>query len=161
MESDSKISITVAEALDGIIVDCFAENLAGQGPVQTKRVDVHSEFDLAHLLYLNDFISGPPEVEIEGPEQLQPFNMLTYSCSTTNSQPETGLSWTVTDQNGQSVDFTEFASQLSETGHQTSVMELYATDEYDQLVVSCLATSQAGDGSAEITVYSVGKKHFI
>merc|ERR1711892_638483 len=139
MESDSKISITVAKALDGIIVDCFAENLAGQGPVQTKRVDVHS----------------PPEVEIEGPEQLQPFNMLTYSCSTTNSQPETGLSWTVSDQNGQSVDFTEFASQLSETGHQTSVMELYANDEYDQLVVSCLATSQAGDGSAEITVYSV------
>merc|ERR1711892_1434600 len=139
MESDSKISITVAEALDGIIVDCFAENLAGQGPVQTKRVDVHS----------------PPEVEIEGPEQLQPFNMLTYSCATTNSQPETGLSWTVSDQNGQSVDFTEFASQLSETGHQTSVMELYTSDEYDQLVVSCLATSQAGDGSAEITVYSV------
>merc|ERR1711892_910709 len=66
MESDSKISITVAEALDGIIVDCFAENLAGQGPVQTKRVDVHSEFALAHRLNLNDFLSGPPEVEIEG-----------------------------------------------------------------------------------------------
>ena len=34
IESDNKISVTVEEPLEGVIVECFAENLAGIGPMQ-------------------------------------------------------------------------------------------------------------------------------
>ena len=44
IESDSKISVTVGEPLTNIIVECSAENIAGQGPVQTKIVDIHSGY---------------------------------------------------------------------------------------------------------------------
>merc|ERR1719318_326024 len=120
--------------LEGIIVECYAENLAGIGPVQAKRVDIHYT----------------PEVQVEGPEQLLPFTMLTYSCSTTNTQQEARITWTVNDQDGQSVDFTEL-----ETGDLTSVIELYADDGYDQLVVGCLASNKAGEGYAEVEAYAV------
>merc|ERR1719318_935066 len=120
--------------LEGIIVECNAENLAGIGPVQAKRVDIHYT----------------PEVQVEGPEQLLPFTMLTYSCSTTNTQQEARITWTVNDQDGQSVDFTEL-----ETGDLTSVIELYAADGYDQLVVGCLASNNAGEGYAEVEAYAV------
>ena len=49
IESDNKISVTVQEPLEGIIVECFAENLAGLGPVQAKRVDIHCKDALEHI----------------------------------------------------------------------------------------------------------------
>ena len=49
MESDNKISVTVQEPLEAIIVECFAENLAGIGPVQAKRVDIHCKDALVHI----------------------------------------------------------------------------------------------------------------
>ena len=52
MESDNKISVTVQEPLEGIIVECFAENLAGRGPVQAKRVDIHCMYALVHFVIL-------------------------------------------------------------------------------------------------------------
>ena len=78
--------------------------------------------------------------------------MLTYSCSTTNSQQKARLAWTVNDQDGHSVAFTEL-----ETGDLTSVIELYAGEGYDQLVVGCLATNEAGEGYAEVVAHTVGK----
>ena len=50
MESDSKISITVQEPLTSIIVQCSAENIAGQGPVQTKIVHIHSKYHQGCIL---------------------------------------------------------------------------------------------------------------
>ena len=52
MESDNKISLTVEEQLDGVIVECFAENMAGIGPVQAKRVDIHCKYALVHSVIL-------------------------------------------------------------------------------------------------------------
>ena len=52
IESDNKISVTVQDPLEGIIVECFAENLAGLGPVQAKRVDIHCKDDLIHFYSL-------------------------------------------------------------------------------------------------------------
>ena len=50
IESDSKISVTVGEPLTSIIVECSAENIAGQGPVQTKIVDIHSKYHQGCIL---------------------------------------------------------------------------------------------------------------
>ena len=58
--SSSRISVTIQGPLTSIIVGCSAGNVAGQGPVQTKIVDIHS----------------PPTAD---PDQPLPFNML--SCS--------------------------------------------------------------------------------
>ena len=52
MESDNKISVTVQVPLEGIIVKCFAENLAGIGPVQDTRVDIHCKYALVHSVIL-------------------------------------------------------------------------------------------------------------
>ena len=52
MESDNKISVTVQEPLEGIIVKCFAENLAGIGPVQAMRVYIHCMYALVHFVIL-------------------------------------------------------------------------------------------------------------
>ena len=81
--------------------------------------------------------------------------MLTYSCSSTNSQQTARLTWTVNDQDGRSVEFTEL-----ETGDLSSVIELYADDGYDQLVVGCLASNEAGEGYAEVVAHTVGKPNY-
>jgi len=135
-ESSSKISVTIQEPLTSIIVECSAKNVAGQGPVQTKIVDIHS----------------PPTVEIEGPDQLLPFNMLTYSCLTTS--PDNNIFWTVADQDGEDVEFTQYSSQASESGLE-SVIELYAGDGLEHIVVTCAATNKAGDAYQEIVAHTV------
>eukprot|EP00092_Neocalanus_flemingeri_P030516 GFUD01033132.1.p1 GENE.GFUD01033132.1~~GFUD01033132.1.p1 ORF type:complete len:1173 (+),score=394.18 GFUD01033132.1:178-3696(+) len=138
MESDNKISVTTQEPMDSFIVECFAENLAGRGPAQTKRVDV---------LY-------PPQVEIEGPAQLLPFTQITYSCSTTKNSAA-HISWTLTDEDGADVAFTELSSHPDESADITSVIETYVDERYQQLTVGCLASSGAGEGYSEIVAHAV------
>eukprot|EP00092_Neocalanus_flemingeri_P040707 GFUD01044319.1.p1 GENE.GFUD01044319.1~~GFUD01044319.1.p1 ORF type:complete len:1150 (+),score=384.42 GFUD01044319.1:158-3607(+) len=138
MESDNKISVTTQEPMDGFIVECFAENLAGRGPAQTKSVDV---------LY-------PPQVQIEGPAQLLPFTQITYSCST-NKNSAAHISWTLTDEDGADVAFTELSSHPDESADITSVIETYVDERYQQLTVGCLASSGAGEGYSEIVAHAV------
>jgi len=135
-ESDNKISVTVNDPLGGLIVECFVENLAGRGPVQTKMVDIHY----------------PPQVEIRGPEQLLPATLITYSCSATQ---EAVIDWTVTNHEGEEVAFNELSSQMAESGDFTSVIETFAHEEYEKLFVSCIASNEAGEGYAEIVAHAV------
>ena len=95
-------------------------------------------------------------MQIEGPEQLRPFTMLIFSCTTTNSQQEASISWTVDDQDGQSVDFKELV-----TGDLTLLIELYADEGYDQLVVGFQGTNEAGEAYAEVVVQTVGKERYL
>ena len=84
--------------------------------------------------------------------------MLTYSCLTTSS--DNNIAWTVTDQDGEDVEFTQYGSQESESGLE-SVIELYADDGLENIVVSCVATNKAGEAYQEIIAHSVGNIEYL
>ena len=110
------------------------------------------------VYYLTKGPPGPPQVQLDGPDQLLPFNMLTYSCLTTPSN--NNITWTVYDLFGEDVEFTQFNSQESESGSE-SVIELYADEGLDYLVVKCVATNKAGDAYQEIVAYRVGNIEYL
>ena len=77
--------------------------------------------------------------------------MVTYTCLTTS--PENSITWTVTDQDGEAVEFTQFDNSASGL---ESVLELYADEGIDHIVVSCAATNEAGNAYKEIVAHSAG-----
>jgi len=136
---DYRIHVSIQEPQDSITVECFATNLVGTGPYANKRIPV---------LYA-------PKTQVEGLEHFQASMLPKYSCSTTNFYPESTLTWSVTDQDGQDVEFKELFRQLSDENVQMAEIEVSANKNHHQLVIRCNSETPAGKSQSEIVVYAV------
>ena len=99
-----------------------------------------------------------PKTQVEGLEHFQASMLPKYSCSTTNFYPESTLTWSVTDQDGQDVEFKELFRQLSDENVQMAEIEVSANKNHHQLLIRCNSETPAGKSQSEIVVYAVGKQ---
>ena len=89
------------------------------------------------LLTMPQFLD-PPEVSLEGPSHFGAQTPQIYTCST--KSPNTEVSWHITDQNNQNVEYM-IVSEESSKEKTISIAEVTAQEIHEEIKVKCKATN--------------------